>query len=362
MSFKLAASPHQRIPTRTSKLMFTVALAALPGIAAQYWFFGAGVFWQLLLAIATAVASEALILKIRGKEIASTLADNSAMLTGVLLAISLPPLAPWWLVVIGTAFAIIMVKQLYGGLGYNLFNPAMAAYVMLLISFPLQMTSWHPATGFGAHGYGFIDAAYLIFTGFSSEGFSLAQILSGIDGVTTATPLDHFKTSLTQGYTSSEIIANNPQGMLAGIGWDWVNLAYLASGIYLLQQKVIRWHIPVGVLGGLFVAALVSFLLSPDNTATPIFHLFSGAAMLGAFFIATDPVSASTTVKGRLIFGGLIGLLVYLIRTHGGYPDGMAFAVLLANMCVPLIDYYTQPRTYGHSEETPLEDGKGESS
>ncbi|TCI05557.1 electron transport complex subunit RsxD [Corallincola luteus] len=351
MSFKIAASPHQRIQMRTATLMRWVMLATIPGIAAQYWFFGAGVIWQVLLAIGTALVSEYLVLKLRHRPAAPALTDHSAMLTGLLIGISIPPLAPWWIVVIGTAFAIIMVKQLYGGLGYNLFNPAMAAYVMLLISFPLEMTTWHPVTSFGEHGYGFVDAAMLIFTGFSSEGYSLAQILAGIDGFTAATPLDSFKTDLTQGFTSSESFARQPQGMLAGVGWEWVNLAYLAGGCLLLKQSVIRWHIPVGVLAGLFSAAFISFLLSPDTTASPIFHLFSGAAMLGAFFIATDPVSASTTVKGRLIYGGLIGVLVYLIRTHGGYPDGFAFAVLLANMCVPLIDYYTQPRTYGHGME-----------
>lgn len=345
--FNIATAPfaHNRKQTRT--LMLLVILACVPGLLAQIWFFGWGTFIQILLALVTALASEALVLKLRGRAIKPALLDGSAALTAVLIGLSLPPLLPWWMLVVGTAFAIIVAKQLYGGLGQNLFNPAMVAYVLLLVSFPVQMTSWLPPESVRAYSLGFGDAASVIFTGFSLDGYSMAQLKQGVDGLTMATPLDTLKTGLTQGLTTSEILRGPLFEGWGGIGWSWVNLGYLLGGLFLLQQKVINWRIPAAILGALLLASTLGYLVSPDATATPIFHLFSGATMLGAFFIATDPVSASTTLRGRLVYGGLIGLLVYIIRRFGGYPDAFAFAVLLANLCVPLIDCLTRPKVYG---------------
>ncbi len=245
-------------------------------------------------------------------------------------------------------FAIVIAKHLYGGIGQNLFNPAMVAYVVLLISFPVQMTSWSAPVSLMSEHVTFADALSLIFTGYDFDGLSLQQVRAGVDGVTMATPLDAFKTGIHTGATPSEVLSQPMFGGLAGIGWQWVNLAYLVGGLVMIKKRIIQWYIPVGFLGSLALFSTVFSLLMPGETASPIFHLLSGATMLGAFFIATDPVSASTTVKGRLIFGALIGALVFIIRSWGGFPDGVAFAVLLANMCVPLIDYYTKPRTYGH--------------
>ena len=354
MSFKIASSPHQRISRSTAQIMRIVTLACLPGIAVQAVLFGYGVLIQLLLAIVTAWLSEAAVLKLRGKAVLPSLKDNSALLTAVLLAISIPPYAPWWLVVIGTAFAIIIVKQLYGGLGNNLFNPAMAAYVLLLISFPLQMTQWLPPLSLQSVNLTPLDALCTVFSQYSCSGFSLSQLQSSIDGITMATPLDTLRTDLNRGLTLDESLQKPVFYGFAGAGWLWVNLAYLAGGLLLLQQKIISWRIPLAILGSLFVLSGIASLASPDTVAGPLFHLFSGGTMLAAFFIATDPVSASTTNKGRLIYGGLIGLLVFLIRNFGGYPDAYAFAVLLANMVVPLIDYYTRPRTYGHRPRSEL--------
>lgn len=348
MSFKIASSPHQHNQRSTAQLMRLVTLACLPGIAVQAVLFGYGVIIQLLLAIVTAWCSEALMLKLRNKAILPRLKDNSAMLTAVLLAIAIPPYAPWWIIVIGTAFAIIMVKQLYGGLGNNLFNPAMAAYVLLLVSFPLQMTQWLPPLSLQSVSLSPADAVCAVFSQYSCSGFSLTQLQSNIDGITMATPLDTLRTDLSRGLTLDESLAKPVFFAFAGTGWLWLNLAYLLGGLLLIQQKIISWRIPVAVLGSLFVLSAISSLAAPDSMAGPLFHLFSGGTMLAAFFIATDPVSASTTNRGRLIYGGLIGLLVFLIRNFGGYPDAYAFAVLLANMAVPLIDYYTRPRTYGH--------------
>ena len=354
MSFRIASSPHQHSQRSTSSLMRLVALACIPGIAVQAVLFGYGVIVQILLAVITAWLSEALVLKLRGKAVFIRLKDNSALLTAVLLALAIPPYAPWWVVVIGTAFAIIMVKQLYGGLGNNLFNPAMAAYVLLLVSFPVQMTQWLPPLSLQSTPLTPLDAVCSIFTQFSCSGFSLTQLQANIDGVTMATPLDTLRTGLNRGLTLDETLNTPVFFAFAGAGWLWVNLAYLAGGILLIQQKMISWRIPVAVLASLFLLSAIAALAAPGSMMGPLFHLFSGGTMLAAFFIATDPVSASTTNKGRLIYGALIGLLVFLIRNFGGYPDAYAFAVLLANMAVPLIDYYTRPRTYGHRQKSEL--------
>ncbi|MBL0521332.1 electron transport complex subunit RsxD [Aeromonas enteropelogenes] len=345
--FNIATAPfaHNRKQTRT--LMLLVILACVPGFLAQTWFFGWGTLIQILLALVTALGCEALVLKLRGRAIKPALLDGSAALTAVLIGLSLPPLLPWWMLVVGTGFAVIIAKHLYGGLGQNLFNPAMVAYVLLLVSFPVQMTSWLPPESVRAYDLGLGDALSVIFSGFSLDGYSMAQLKQGVDGLTMATPLDTLKTGLTQGLTTSEILSGPLFEGWGGIGWSWVNLGYLLGGLFLLQQKVINWRIPVAVLSALLVSATLGYLLSPDATGTPIFHLFSGATMLGAFFIATDPVTASTTPRGRLAYGVLIGVLVYIIRRFGGYPDAFAFAVLLANLCVPLIDSLTRPKVYG---------------
>ena len=348
MAFFIASSPHAHNRKSTPDLMKWVAICALPGLIVQTYTFGWGTIIQLILAVVVAMGLEALTMVARKRPPISALRDNSALVTAWLLAIAIPPLSPWWIVVIGLIFAIVVSKQLYGGIGQNLFNPAMVAYVVLLISFPVQMTSWISPQQLQVNSMPISDALSLIFTGFDSEGLSLQQIRSGIDGVTMATPLDALKTSLVSGNTISEALTQPQFNGLAGIGWEWVNLAYLLGGLALLKLRIISWHIPVGFLVSLTLISGVTMLLSPGTTGSPIFHLLSGATMLGAFFIATDPVSASTTVRGRIIFGALIGALVFIIRSWGGFPDGVAFAVLLGNMCVPLIDYYTKPRTYGH--------------
>jgi electron transport complex protein RnfD len=229
-----------------------------------------------------------------------------------------------------------------------LFNPAMAAYVMLLVSFPQQMTSWMPPQQLQAQTQSVADPICVVFTHFSCSGYSVTQLKTDADGMTMATPLDTLKTDLATGKTVVESQQHAVFDQFGGIGWNWVNLAYLLGGLWLLQQKVIQWRIPVALLGALTVSSSFAWLLSPDLNASPLFHLLSGGTMLAAFFIATDPVSASTTAKGRVLYGALIGVLIFIIRRYGGFPDAVAFAVMLANLAVPLIDYYTRPRTYGH--------------
>ncbi|MGB9096222.1 electron transport complex subunit RsxD [Erwinia sp.] len=352
MAFRIASSPYTHNRRSTSTIMLLVLVAALPGIAAQLYFFGWGNLIQVLIAAVAGIAAEAAILKLRKMPLSKTLGDNSALLTALLLGISIPPLAPWWIIVIGTVFAVVIAKQLYGGLGQNPFNPAMVGYVVLLISFPVQMTSWLPPDTLQTITPSFSDTLSMIFHGHTLAGHTMQQLQIGVDGISQATPLDTFKTGLRAGHSAEQLLAQPIySGVIAGLGWQWVNIGYLAGGLFLLFTNSIRWHIPVSFLLSLAVFSAIGWFFSPESLVSPMVHLFSGATMLGAFFIATDPVTASTTNKGRLLYGVLIGLLVWLIRSYGGYPDGVAFAVLLANITVPLIDYYTQPRVYGHRKE-----------
>jgi electron transport complex protein RnfD len=232
MNFKLASSPHQHIRRTTGQIMSMVIFALIPGILLQTWFFGWGTLIQVLLAITTAVITEASILELRKRDFERAIKDNSAILAAILLAISIPPFAPWWVIVIGTFFAIAIVKQLYGGLGFNLFNPAMAAYVMLLVSFPVQMTQWLPPLSLAAHQHTLMDAIQTIFTGFNADGFSLIQLQGAIDGHTMATPLDAVKTGLAQGMTYEEGLNTAQFSGSLGIGWMWINIAYILGGLY----------------------------------------------------------------------------------------------------------------------------------
>ena len=321
--------------------MLKVLLALVPGIAAYVWIFGGGILVMLTLASVTALVSEAAMLKLRNRPIMPFLMDGSALVTAWLLALALPPLAPWWLIVVGTLFAIVIAKQLYGGLGYNPFNPAMVGYAALLISFPLIMTQW-PAPLVLAHAQlGFTDQLHYIFNRSLPNGVLL-------DAISSATPLDYLKTQLKLQHTVQSIGQAPIFGLLGGQGAELVAMAYLAGGLYLLQQRIISWHLPTAFLGALALMAGVFYLADPTHFASPAFHLFSGASMLCAFFIITDPVSGPTTPRGKLYFAASIAVLTYLIRVYGGYPDGVAFAVLLLNICVPLIDTYTQPRVFGH--------------
>jgi len=349
MAFWIASSPHNHVQSKTSAIMRLVIYATIPGIFAQWYFFGWGNIIHISLAIITALVAEFTILSLREHKIKAQLFDGSAILTAVLIGISLPAIAPWWISVIGAAFAIIIVKQLYGGLGHNPFNPAMAGYVMLLISFPVQMTSWQPPLELMALPLSFVDTFSVIISGFTIDGYSVEQLRTHIDGYTMATPLDTVKTNLTLGLTIAESMESPVFGENFGLGWEWINAGFLLGGLFLLARKSIHWATPLSFLSSLFVCSLIAFLFSQDSNASTMFHWFNGACMLGAFFILTDPVSGATSIKGRIVFGALAGFLVFIIRKYGGYPDAVAFAVLICNMAAPLIDQYTRPRTYGHN-------------
>lgn len=343
MKFRNQPAPHLPVKPTVSVIMRDVLLALLPAVLVHVYFFGIGLLVHLVLAVTTALACEALMLRLRGKPLPLFLTDLSAVVAAVLLAFALPQLTPWWITVTGTAFAIIVAKHLYGGLGNNVFNPAMAGYVVLLIAFPAEMTRWLPPSGAdaGLTALGSGDILAAIFSTTPPAG-------GDWDAVTMATPLDQVKTGLNSMRMMAEIKVDPAFGGMAGRGWEWVSVAVLAGGIGLLWRGVIRWHIPAGVLGGVFTCALLMSMIDSQTHSSAVFHLLSGATMLAAFFIATDPVSAATSPRGRLVYGAGIGVLIYIIRTWGNYADGVAFAVLLMNLAVPLIDHYTRPRVYGH--------------
>ncbi|MGD8378802.1 MAG: electron transport complex subunit RsxD [Gammaproteobacteria bacterium] len=342
-TFKTISSPHLSPPNSVGRVMRQVLYALIPGTLAYIWYFGWGLVINMVIATAVALGAETLMLVLRDKPLRPFLTDYSAVLTAVLLAWAIPPIAPWWVTAIGSGFAIIFAKHLYGGLGYNPFNPAMAGYVVLLISFPVAMTTWLPPANVVGQGVqlDFWDTLVTILTGHLPNGLT-------VDAVSRATPLDMVKTQLGLNHTIAEIRQHPIFGDFGGKGWEWIGNYLFLGGLYLIARRIIRWHIPVAMLGSLVLISLLFYIGDPGSHASPGFHVFSGAAILGAFFIATDPVSAATTDKGRLIYGAGIGVLVYVIRTWGGYPDGVAFAVLLMNMAVPLIDNYTRPKVYGH--------------
>jgi Na+-translocating ferredoxin:NAD+ oxidoreductase subunit D len=342
MSTTLVSSPHGARPNRVDRVMQEVLLALVPGVLAMIWFFGWGVLINIVLATAVAVAAEAAVMRVRRRPIMPAIGDYSAVVTAVLFAISVPPTLPWWMTLLGMLFAIVLVKQLYGGIGYNPFNPAMAAYVFLLVSYPVAMTTWLAPDMLAEHAVSFTESLRLIFAGALPNGVAW-------DAVSAATPLDVMRGKLDQGMSIEEIRLSPLWGDFGGRGWEWVANGFLLGGVYLLWRRIITWHIPVSMLASLAVAAGAFWLLDPTTHPFPAFHLFSGAAILGAFFIATDPVSACTTKTGQLIFGASIGLLVFVIRTWGGYPDAVAFAVLLMNIAAPTLDHYTQPRVFGHT-------------
>jgi len=334
----IVSSPYVAPGNSLKRLMIQVIVALLPGTIAYAWFFGPGVIVNVALAIIFALAFEAGILRLRAKPVMPHLTDFSAVVAAWLFALCLPMHAPWWLVAVGMGFAMVAGKHLYGGLGFNPFNPAMVGYVVLLISFPREMTTWYLPAAISGQTLSLAE----------SIAYSFGSVDIGQwDALSSATPLDQVKTGIGQNIPLDEIRQAPLFGNYGGKGWEWIALWWFVGGVYLLITKTIRWHIPLSLLTAVMSLSLLFYLIDPAIYASPLFHLLSGAVVIGAFFIATDPVSAATTDLGRIYYGLMIGSLIYVIRVWGGYPDGIAFAVLLANMCVPLIDYYTQPRVYG---------------
>lgn len=339
-TFETAPGPHLPAPRTVTGVMTQFLLALVPGVIVHAAYFGPGVLVQIVLASGFALAFEAAMLRLRGRPLAPFLSDYSAVLAAVLFALCLPPLAPWWLAAVGMFFAIVIAKHLHGGLGHNVFNPAMVGYVAVLVGFPLEMTQWPLPRPLAEWTPGIGAALAAIFSG----GLAVPP---GIDAVTGATPLDSLKTGLETGRTVTAIRDAAIFGQGGGMGWSALALAYGVGGLYLLWRRVITWHVPVAVLGSVLVLTLLPWMLDPARNPSPMQHLVAGGLVLGAFFIATDPVSGCTTVRGRLLFGVGVGVLTLVIRRWGSYPDGVAFAVLLMNLAAPLIDRAARPRVAG---------------
>jgi Na+-translocating ferredoxin:NAD+ oxidoreductase subunit D len=339
--FPTSSAPHLRAARSVRQVMGLVLLALLPAIAAHAWWFGPGLLVQIALALGFAMFFEAMMLQLRGQPLRPFLGDLSAPLAAVLFALCLPPLAPWWIALIGMAAAMVLAKHLYGGLGHNLFNPAMVGFVVVLVCFPFELSQW-PAPRGVADPLGLADTLRAIFTGLAPG--------SGWDAISAPTPLELKRNLAVEGLSLSEIRTASPAfGVIGGRGWEWIALMYALGGLFLLQQRVIAWQTPAALIGTVLLLTLPLHLLDPDLHPSPLAHLATGGLMLAAFFIATDPVTGCTTPRGRLLFGAGVALLTLAIRRWGNYPDGVAFAILLMNCAAPWIDLHTRPRIFGEA-------------
>jgi len=338
------SGPHTHGAEDSRKVMWTVLLALVPATIFGISQFGWPALFLWLITIFSCLIFEALSLWLARKPILTFISDGSAILTGWLLAMTLPPWAPWWIGVLGAAIAIILGKQVFGGIGQNIFNPAMLARVALLISFPLQMTIWvNPLPMFSPLAVKFIDGLMITLHGFDIDAYSGASVMG------------YVKTELSNGQTLSNALPQSYDanalalGTINGSLGETSALLILFAGGYLMLKRIISWHIPFSMIATTALLAAIMHWISPQHYTGMLFHLLSGGLFLGAFFIATDMVTSPNTRTGQLIFGSACGLLVYVIRTWGGYPEGVAFAILLMNALTPLIDHYIRPRIYGHS-------------
>ncbi len=340
------AAPHAATSNSAGRIMLTVMAALLPSTLYGFWLYGWPAIFLWLVTIGAALLGEAFTLRLRDRPAAPVLGDGSAALTGWLLAVSLPPWAPWWIGVFGGLFATSLGKQAFGGLDQNLFNPAMIARVALLISFPVQMTAWvAPAPLFAAGSPGFHDGLQILIHGISHN----------FDALTSATSLGFAKTEMSRGVDLLQSAPHAPAlswvGSRPGSLGETASWLVVAGGILLIALRIITWHIPVAMLAGIAVPAFILHGVDPARFLAADIHLLSGGAMLGAFFIATDYVTSPNSPLGKLVFGAGCGLLTYVIRTWAGYPEGVAFAVLLMNALTPIIDTYFQPRIYGRTRK-----------
>ncbi len=316
--------------------MRQVVFALIPGILLYAVCFGWGVLIQIVITAICALGCEALMLKLRSRPIKPHLLDGSALLTALLFALTISPFTPWWISCTGVAFAMIVVKHLYGGLGNNIFNPAMAGYVFILISFPAQAARW-PLFDPAGNPDLVQSLAIIFFDGVP------------IDGWSGATSLGYMKSQLDTMAMVSEIRSADLFGSLGGKAWEWIAGAYLLGGLWLIFRRVINWRIPAALIGTVFIISSLFFVIDGSVYAPPLYHIFAGGTLLCAFFIATDPVSSAITPKGIIIYAVGIGALLYIIRTWAAFPDGVAFAVLIMNCAVPLIDRLTRPSVLGET-------------
>ena len=330
----ISQSPHQLGKNSVKKLMYGVLIALIPTLGFSLYFYGLGALIVVLTSVVSCVIFEWLITKFILKK-QPTLFDGSAIITGLLLAFNVPSNLPIWIILIGALVAIGIGKMTFGGLGNNPFNPALVGRVFLLISFPVQMTSW-PLAG-----------AKTRFT-FWYSGMTQETL----DGLTGATPLAQVKETLANGEAISTI-TDLPShlemfyGQMGGSLGEIAAIAILIGGIYMLARKIITWHVPVSTIGTVAIFTGILWLIDPQHNADPLFHILTGGLLLGAIFMATDYVTSPMSKSGMIVFGVGIGLLTVVIRVFGAYPEGVSFAILIMNALVPLINKYMKPKLFG---------------
>lgn len=310
----LSCGPHLLTLTDIPKIMYGVIIALFPATIVGIYLFGWSALKVVVVSMLGAILTEGVIQSIMGRQV--SMWDGSAALTGLLLALNLPPRSPWWMVLVGAVVAIIIGKQIYGGLGHNPFNPALVARIVLLVSWPIHMTGW----------------------------------ISPLDGVSSATPLGILKADGVAKLGGIRLF-NLFMGNVGGCIGEVSAIALLIGFLYLLWKGYVTWHMPVTYVGTVFVFSGIFWLINPQKYANPVFHVLAGGLILGACFMATDYVTSPVTLKGQVIFGIGCGLITCIIRLFGGYPEGVSFSILLMNAATPLIDQYTRPRRYGRVKQ-----------
>jgi Na+-translocating ferredoxin:NAD+ oxidoreductase subunit D len=318
----VSPSPHVHSADSARKIMYRVVIAMIPALLWSVFVFGLDALRVTFIAVAACIAFEYLIQKYLMK-VKPSITDGSALVTGILLAFNVPASLPWWIIVIGALAAMGIGKLSFGGLGNNIFNPALVGRVFLLISFPVQMTSW-PVTR-----------------------------QSEVDAVTSATPLGMIKEALMSGTSVSQVTEQLPGatdlllGSISGSLGEISALMLVIGGLYMVFRKVITWHIPVSIIGTVALVAAVFWLVDPQTYIHPVYHVLTGGLMLGAIFMATDMVTSPMTPKGQIIYGVGIGVITIAIRLFGAYPEGISFAILIMNAFTPLINTYVKPKRFG---------------
>lgn len=313
----VSSSPHIYDDSSVKNIMRSVFIALIPATIVGICCFGINALIVVIVSIISCIAFEAIIQKLMGKKI--TIGDYSAAVTGLLLAMNLPSSSPIWLIIIGSFVAMYIGKHIFGGLGQNPFNPALVSRVFLLISFPLYMTTWAKPMG------KFLD----------------------FDIITKATPLSVLQTDGVAAAAGSTTNLDLFLGTVGGSIGEISALALLIGGVYLMLKKIISWEIPVTFIGTVFIATGILHLIDPGNYIDPLFHILSGGLFLGAFFMATDYVTSPLSSSGKILFGIFCGIITFVIRVFGGYPEGVSFAILFMNGLVPLIDKYMKPKRFG---------------
>ncbi len=328
----VSPSPHVHTALTVKQIMWRVVIAMIPALLISVYNFGISALIITMMAVLFCAITEYVIVRyLLHQEV--TLFDGSAVITGMLLAFNVPTNLPLYILLIGAVVSVGIGKLSFGGLGNNPFNPALVGRVFLLISFPVEMTTW-PVPG---------------------------GLLAGIDAVTGATPLGLLKDGLRSGMAVPEIMTELPGhlsmfvGMQSGSLGEMSGLAMLIGLVFMLQQKVITWHVPITVIVSVFVFSSVFWLINPSLYADPMFHVLSGGVMLGAIFMATDYVTSPVSHRGMIIFGLGIGFFTVLIRLFGGYPEGISFAILIMNAFVPLINKYAKQHRYGTGRRATFE-------